>query len=46
MLYNVIVKMIEAGMTEGLTEKIDIFYATGKLSDSEYQNLQEMLKEK
>lgn len=39
MLYRVLMKMIERGQTEGLQEKIDIFYAAGKLTDNEYEAL-------
>lgn len=44
MLYKILVRMIERGQTEGLTEKIDIFFATGKLTGKEYQELLGMLK--
>lgn len=43
MLYRTLMKMIEKGMTDGLAEKIDIFYATGKLTDAEYTDLVSML---
>lgn len=39
MLYRVLMRMIERGQTEGLQEKIDIFYAAGKLTDNEYEAL-------
>ena len=39
MLYRVIKRMIESGNTEGLSEKIDIFYAAGKLTTAEYEEL-------
>ena len=32
-------KMIERGSTEGLEEKIDVFYAAGKLTTEEYNAL-------
>jgi hypothetical protein len=31
--------MIERGQTDGLEEKIDIFYAAGKLTETEYNEL-------
>lgn len=31
--------MIEKGLTEGLADKIDIFYAANKLTDAEYADL-------
>lgn len=39
MLYRVLLRMIERGQTEGLAVKIDIFYAAGKLTESEYNEL-------
>ena len=36
--------MIERGNTEGLFEKLDIFYATGKLTEAEYTELTQLLK--
>ena len=43
MLYRTLKRMIERGNTEGLEEKIDVFYAAGKLTDSEYAELIDML---
>lgn len=43
MLYRVIKRMIEKGQTEGLSEKLDIFFATDKLTESEYNELTAML---
>lgn len=37
MLYKVIMALIKKGKTEGLEEKVDIFYADGKLTDEEYE---------
>lgn len=39
MLYRTLLRLIERGMTDGLEEKIDIFYAAGKLTDAEYADL-------
>ena len=39
MLYRTLLKLIERNLTEGLSEKIDIFFAAGKLTEEEYQNL-------
>lgn len=36
-------RLIERGMTEGLEEKIDIFFAAGKLTETEYNTLIAML---
>lgn len=46
MLYRTLKRMIERGQTDGLEEKIDIFFAAGKLTESEYQELVAMLKAK
>ena len=43
MLYRTLVKLIEKGLTEGLAEKIDVFYAASKLTDAEYAELTGML---
>lgn len=43
MLYRTLKRMIERGQTEGLEEKIDVFYAAGKLTDMEYNELIAML---
>ena len=42
-LAKVLLAMIRKGRTEGLAEKIDIFYAAGKLTDEEYSTLTEEL---
>jgi hypothetical protein len=39
MLYRTLLKLIERGMTGGLSEKIDIFFAAGKLTEEEYNTL-------
>lgn len=46
MLYRTLKRMIERGQTNGLEEKIDIFFAASKLTESEYQELIDMLKAK
>ena len=43
MLYRTLKRMIERGQTAGLEEKLDIFFAVGKLSESEYTELMGML---
>ena len=45
-LYNTCKRMIERGSADGLAEKIDIFYAAGKLTDEHYAELTGMLAEK
>lgn len=43
MLYRTLKRLIERGQTEGLEEKIDVFYAAGKLRAEEYDELMRML---
>lgn len=43
MLYRTLKRMIERGQTNGLEEKIDIFFAAGKLSETEYTELMGLL---
>jgi hypothetical protein len=44
MLYRTLIALVKKGATEGLEEKIDIFFAAGKLTDEEYANLISALK--
>ena len=46
MLYRTCKRMIERGSIEGLSTKLDIFYAARKLTDGEYKELTELLAEK
>lgn len=39
MLYRTLKRMIERGQTDGLEDKLDIFFATGKLTEAEYNEL-------
>ena len=43
MLYRTLKRMIERGNTDGMSEKLDIFYAADKLTEAEYVELTEML---
>lgn len=43
-LAKVLMALIRKGQTEGLENKIDIFYAAGKLTDEEYETLIEALR--
>lgn len=43
MLYRTLKRMIQRGQTEGLEEKIDLFFALGKLTEAEYNELIAML---
>lgn len=46
MLYRTLKRMIERGQTDGMEEKIDIFFAAGKLTEAEYTELMDMLRHK
>lgn len=43
MLYRTLKRLIDLGRTDGLAEKIDVFYAAGKLTEIEYNELTGML---
>lgn len=43
MLYRTLKRMIERGQTNGMAEKLDIFFAADKLTESEYTELVAML---
>ena len=44
MLYRTLKRLINLGKTEGLEERIDVFFAVGKLTEEEYKELIESLK--
>ena len=44
MLYRTLKRMIERGQTNGLEDKLDIFFAAGKLTEAEYNELLGILK--
>lgn len=43
MLYRTLKRMIERSQIDGIEKKLDIFYAAGKITDSEYSELVGML---
>lgn len=45
MVYKVLKRMIERGVTEGIAEKLDVFYAADKITEAEYTELTGMLAE-
>ncbi len=45
MLYRTLRRMVERGNTAELEEKIDVFFAAGKLTADEYSALIEMLRQ-
>lgn len=42
-LYNVCTRLIDKGKTQGLREKLDVFYAGERLTKDEYEKLCAML---
>lgn len=46
MLYRTLKRMIERGQTEGMEDKLDVFYAASKISEAEYTELIGMLPKK
>lgn len=43
MLYRTLKRMIERGNVSGMEEKLDIFFAANKLTESEYSELRDLL---
>ena len=43
MLYRTLKRMIERGQIDGMSGKLDIFFAADKLSEAEYTELTGML---
>ena len=43
MLYRTLRRMIERGNTEGMAEKLDVFYAADKLTQEQYTELVALL---
>lgn len=43
MLYRTLKRMIERGNTEGMSDKLDIFFAANKITQEEYTELTELL---
>ncbi len=39
MLYRTLKRLINLGKTEGLEERIDVFFAVGRLTEDEYNEL-------
>lgn len=44
MTYKLLLALIKAGRTEGLLDKIDIFYAVGRITDEQYMDLLKKLE--
>lgn len=45
MLYKILERMIARGATVGLQDKLDVFYAVGRLTETEYQTLTDQISE-
>lgn len=43
MLYTILKRRIQRGYTDGMGEKLDIFFAADKITTDEYQELVELL---
>lgn len=43
MTYKLCLKLINAGKTDGLADKIDVYFAAGRLTEEEYAELMSML---
>ena len=43
MLYRTLKRLVERGQTAGLEEKLDIFFAAGKINEAQYTELIAML---
>ncbi len=46
MLYRICKRLIERGQTAGLADKLDVFYAIGRIAETEYKELIELLEDK
>ena len=44
MLYRMLKRLIDLGKAEGLEERIDVFFAAGKITEGQYNELIELLK--
>lgn len=44
MLYRTLKRMIERKQTDGMVEKLDIFFAASKITEAEYLELTAMLE--
>lgn len=43
MTYRLCMALIKAGRTAGLADKIDVFFAAGRLTEAEYEKLISLL---
>ena len=43
MLFRICKRLIERGQTDGLADKLDVFYALSRITEAEYKELTELL---
>ena len=43
MLYRTLKRMIERGQTNGMEEKLDLFYELGKITEAQYNEIRDLL---
>lgn len=43
--YNLVMKLIAIGKTDGLMDKVDVYFAAGRITEEEYREISEMLRE-
>ena len=43
MLYRTLLRLIEKGLTDGIEEKLDVFYAADKITLAQYEELMAMV---
>lgn len=41
--YNLCLKLINLGKTDGLMDKVDVYYLAGRITEEEYKDLAERL---
>lgn len=44
MIYHICKKLIQMGKTEGLADKIDVYYLAERLTKEQYEELMDLLK--
>ena len=44
LLYRTLKRMIERGQTDGMSDKLDVFYAADKITKEQYEELTGLLK--
>lgn len=44
MIYKVVKRLIALGRTDGLAEKVDVYFLSGRITREEYQELMNLLE--